>query len=139
MRVLSFFLFLLTTLSVQASGLEAKLRAALPAPLDKAQLGKTTIGDLEAKMGKPDLIEGSKRYWIKNGLKYAVVLSFKKDKLSSIHYTFTEGKPSLESIYSDLKQSALEPYNTRYLIHRSPSAEVVIDPTSKKIYSVRIK
>jgi len=72
-------------------------------------------------------------------VKYAVVLTFKKEKLSSIHYTFTEEKPSLESVYKDINQSKLEPYNTRYLIHRSPSSDVVIDPDSKKIYSVRIR
>jgi len=139
MRLLYSLLLVLCTFQVHASSWEDKLRATLPAPLNAAIIGKSTIKELESRMGKPHLVEGSKRYWIKDGLKYAVVLTFKNNKLSTIHYTFTSNKPSVDIIYADISKKSFEPYNTTYFIHRSASTEVVIDPNSKTIYSVRIK
>lgn len=136
---LSFFLVLLS-LSAMAS-----IQDLLPAPLSEFTLQRTTLKEVEKKLGRADLVEGNKYYWEREGLKYALELSFdKKSTLQSIHFTFTSHRPSVEKL--NLKDvSALKPYPTtgrsagRFLLHKEKNTEVMIDPISKTIHTVKLK
>ena len=117
----------------------------LPTPLNNLKINVTNKSEVEQRLGKPDLVEGSYHYWEREGLKYALRLSYdKKAVLNSIHFTFTTNKPSIDKL--DLKQTdKLVPYPAkgksagRFFLHKEKNAEVIIDPISKTIHTVKIQ
>ena len=116
---------------------EGKLQSILPSPLNQFKIGKTNLKEVESKIGKAHLVEGSKNYWEKDGLKYALVLNFKNKTLKSISYTFTKNKPSLDLFRNELKSAKLISKESKYLILKNKTSALMIDPISKTVYSVR--
>ena len=113
-------------------------------PLQEFESGKTTLKDIEAKLGKAALTEGNKRYWKRDGLKYALELTFEHDTLQSLHYTFTGKKPSLDILKGSIDITKFAPYPAsgksagRFLKLTDKNAELTIDPVSKTIQTVRL-
>jgi hypothetical protein len=138
-----FLLYFIGTCAYAGNALKDKAHDLLPAPLNTFETHKTTLSEVEKKLGKPDLSEGSDSYWEKDGLKYALKLSFdNKFRLNSIHYTFVSEKPKLEKLGA-IDTKKLEPYIssgkvTKYMLLKENNSEVVIDPLNKNIYSVKI-
>lgn len=143
MMKLLFFLILTSSSAFAASVLKDKVHDLLPSPLKEFTTHKTPLSEVEKKLGKAHLIEGNDYFWEKDGLKYALKLSFdNKFVLDSIHYTFVTNKPKLETL-GTLDTKKLEPYtsggkSSKYLILRENKSEVVIDPLEKSIYSVKV-
>lgn len=140
---LLFFLILMSSSAFAGLALKDKVHDLLPSPLKEFKTHKTTLSEVEKKLGKAHLIEGSDYYWEKDGLKYALKLSFdNKFLLDSIHYTFVTGKPKLEKL-GTLDTKNLEPYvsggkSSKYMVLKENKSEVVIDPLDKTIYSVKV-
>ena len=131
------FFFLITNASAQSW--QKKVSTLLPKSLRELQIGKSTISDVEKKIGKANLVEGVHHYWEVDGFKYAVTLTFKKRNLDSIHYIFTKERPSWDLVKDQLRDPrALVPFNTRYQLLKDGTSELVIDPATKTIYSVKL-
>lgn len=135
---LGLLLFLLTFSAI------AGIQELLPLPLKKFELHKTTLKEVEKQLGKAQLNEGSDHYWEKDGLKYAIKLSFDKEsKLNAIHFTFTKDKPPISALNikdtKSLKPMPSSGRSGRFFIHQEKNNQAVIDPLNKSIYSVEIK
>lgn len=124
---------------------KTQVRNLLPPPLSKLQPQKTTLTDIEKLLGKAHLVEGKDYYWERDGLKYALKLSVNDQKiLTTLHYTFTGEKPSLEKLKAKPPISEMMPYPSRgkaagrFLIYQEKNAELIIDPVSKTIHSVQL-
>lgn len=144
--MLKLFLISLISLNLYASdSWEKDVNKLLPMPLSAFPASTVTLKEVEAKLGKADLVEGAKYYWIKDGLKYAIELTFTEKKvLSALNYTFTKSPPSIESI-KEFKFSDLKPFvnqgkvSNRYFALEGKRTRLVIDPVSKTLYSVRVQ
>jgi hypothetical protein len=131
--------FLFISSLAQADIWETKAHAILPAPLRELIIGKSTIEAAKKNLGKPGLVEDQKYFWEENNFKYAVVLTFNKKVLQSIHYTFTKHAPKIDVLEIDSNDKNFESYNSKYLRLKKNSREIVIDPIKRTIYSVKIQ
>lgn len=143
MRILLFLLLLSFEISAGVS-LRETLQSLLPQPISELKVHKTSLREVEQALGKPDLKEAQNLYWERDGLKYALKLTFnKKNVLTSIHYTFTRNKPSVEKNL-EIDSDKLTPYPAqgksagRFLLLKEKDTEVTIDPISKTIHTVKI-
>ena len=138
------WLFLISFVVLAKSPNQMILLELLPPPLKEFRVHHTTLVEAQKALGKADLNEGRFYYWEKNGLKYALELSFdEKFILKTIHYTFTEKRPPLEKVGSiDVKK--LTPYPSegktigRFLQLKEKEFEIIIDPISKTIHTVKL-
>jgi mannosyltransferase OCH1-like enzyme len=119
-----------------SNSLKDRLVGLLPSPLNELRIQKTTLQEVEKKIGKPALIEGEKHYWERDGLKYAIELSFKKNILQSVHFTFTGDRPSLDKAGA-INTNKLVPYG-KFLILKEKESELMIDAASKTIHTVKL-
>ena len=137
------FLFIISALAEVA--LSHKLIPLLPEKIARVQINKSSKLDVEKIMGKPDLIENNKYYYEVDGLKYGLELSFEQDKLRELHFTFVKNKPAIEKLKFKFDTAELVPFprsgasSGRYFLLSKPDAEMVIDPISHTIYSIRIR
>lgn len=130
MKSLCFLVFI--SFSLLASSFE-KVTSLLPEEMKKLSLHKSSPKDAEKILGKADLVEGKKYYWKRNGFKYAIELSFDgKEKLSSLHYTFTGNKPVF-----DVDVKKLVPAG-KYFRFKEDNFELMVDPLTNKVYSVKL-
>lgn len=138
-----FLLFFVGTCAYAGTSWKDKAHDLLPNPLKAFETHKTTLSEVERKLGKASLVEGNDYYWERDGFKYALKLSFdNKFLLNTIHYTFVAEKPKLEKL-GKIDTKKLEPYvssgkSTSYMVLKENNSEVVIDPLNKNIYSVKI-
>lgn len=138
-----FLLIFAASTTFAASTLKERAPKLLPTPLNELITHKTTLSEVEKKIGKAHFIEGSDYFWERDGFKYALKLSFNnKYLLDSIHYTFASEKPSLDKL-GKIDTKKLVPYSsngkeTRYMVLKENNLEVVIDPLTKNIYSVKV-
>lgn len=121
-----------------ASAWQEQVKSALPPALQEFVAGKTTLAEIEKNLGKAQLVKGPKYYWERDGLKYALELTFKSKILKSMHYTFTGTKPSLELLGSINLKNFKPHQKGRFLKLEDKGSELIIDPISKTIYSVRL-
>lgn len=138
-----FLLIFIGTSAYAGTTWKDKAHELLPTPLNAFQTHKTTLSEVEKKLGKAHLVEGQDYYWERDGLKYALKLSFdNKYLLHTIHYTFVNDKPKLEKL-GKIDTKKLEPYlssgkSTSFMLLKENNSEVVIDPLNKNIYSVKL-
>lgn len=143
MKLLIFLIFTLSSAFAAPTTLKDKAHDLLPSPLKDFKTHKTTLSEVEKKLGRAQLIDGNDYFWEKDGLKYALKLSFdNKFLLDSIHYTFAGEKPKLEKLGS-FDSKKLEPYlsggkTSKYMVLKENKSEVVINPLDKTIYSVKL-
>ncbi len=137
-------LLLLLSLNSADTSWQEEVKSLLPPPLSAFTAGVTTLATVEKALGKAQLVNGSKHYWERDGLKYALEMTFKSKKLSSLHYTFTGNRPSFINVIKkiDLKDFGPHPSSGRsagrFLKYKEKSSELILDPLSKTIYSVRL-
>lgn len=130
MKSICFLVFI--SFSVLASSLE-KVTSHLPQDVRKLVLHKTTPLEAQKILGKADLVEGKKYYWERNGFKYVLELTFdEKTKLSSLHYTFTDQRPTIE-----IDKKKLTPAG-KYFRLKENNLEITLDPVSETIHSVKL-
>lgn len=118
------------------------VRSRLPSNIQKLELGKTDRAAARKLMGAPQLTKGDKDYWIVDGFKYAVELSFEKNTLKRIHYNFPKKTMDLEELKKDidpkkLKASSTSPHTI--LVYEDKDGKLEIELTSGKIESVRFQ
>ncbi|MBA2406207.1 MAG: hypothetical protein H0V66_15635 [Bdellovibrionales bacterium] len=135
---------MLTFNTLAAAGWQQTVRSLLPSPLLDFTPGKTSLKQVEKKLGKAQLVQGSNYYWERNGLKYAIELTFKNKLLQSMHFTFSD-KPKVEILKEEIKIKDFRPYpqagksTGRFLKLIQNGDELIIDPISKTIYSVKLQ
>ncbi len=123
---------------------QQEVKSLLPKPISEFKPRQTTLKEVEKNLGKAQLVQGSKYYWEKDGLKYALELTFESNVLTSLHYTFTGKKPDLMILHKHINVKNFTPYpkegksTGRFLKLQEQGSELVIDPVSKTIYSVRL-
>lgn len=139
MRCIYAFLLFFCLHSFAASTWQEQVKSTLPPALQEFVAGKTTLTEIEKSIGKAQLVKGSKYYWERDGLKYALELTVKSKILKSMHYTFTGTKPSLELLKGTINLKNFKPHQKeRFLKLEDKGSELIIDPISKTIYSVRL-
>ena len=123
---------------------QQEVKSLLPKPISEFRPGQTTLKEVEKNLGKAHHIQDSKYYWEKDGLKYALELTFESNILTSLHYTFTGKKPDLMILKKHINLKNFTPYPKegksigRFLKLQEQGSELVIDPVSKTIYSMRL-
>lgn len=139
-----YLLIFLSFSSFAESNLATEARKLLPQDLQELTLNKMTSLEVQKKLGKPQLIEGNKQYWEIDGFKYGLELTFDKSKkLETIHYSFV-GKRPLITRLSKFDTEKLLPVtqggkvSSSLMKLKEKDCEVVIDVSSKTIYSVRL-
>ena len=123
---------------------QQEVKSLLPKPISEFKPRQTTLKEVEKNLGKAQHIQDSKYYWEKDGLKYALELTFESNVLTSLHYTFTGKKPDLMILHKHINVKNFTPYPKegksfgRFLKLQEQGSELIIDPVSKTIYSVRL-
>jgi hypothetical protein len=144
MTYLGLFYLLFSLSAFSASSWQEEVKMVLPAPLKEFTPGKTKLQEVEKKLGKAKLVKGSKYYWEFEGFKYALELTIKSKTLKSMHFTFVENKPDLKILKDNIPLQKFTPFPKegkslgRYLKYQENGSELIIDPISKTIYSVRL-
>ncbi len=140
MKTLLFFT-LFITLQVHAKWTD-KVKPYLPQKLQNLELGKTDRENARKALGKPDLVRGDKEYWVLDGFKYAVELTYVKNKLTSLHYTFPKNKLNIDAVKSEidpklLKSSVTAPHT--HLLYQDSAGKLEVELTSGDVESVRFQ
>lgn len=140
MKTLIVFTLLFTTSAF--AGWTEKARTHLPKDLRTLELGKTNRESARKALGKPDLVRGDKEYWIREGFKYAVELTYKDNKLATLHYNFPKKDFALEEIKADIdpkliKASPTAPHTS--LVYQDTEGKLEIELTTGKVESVRFQ
>lgn len=136
-----FLLALLFSLPAFA-GWSEKVKSHLPQKLQTLELGKTDRESARKALGKPDLVRGDKEYWIIDGFKYAVELTYAKNKLTSFHYNFPKKKLNIDVLKTEidpklLKASPTSPHTN--LLYQDKTGKLEIELTSGDVESVRFQ
>jgi hypothetical protein len=115
----------------------------IPEPYNKIKLKKTHIKEVEQIIGKADLVEKNKHYYIVNNFKYALEIVYKKDVVSELSYTFTKQRPSVTGMAFPLIPSGRFPASKekteRYFKYTDQSGELKVDPVHNTVNSMRLK
>ena len=124
------------------AGWQEKVKPHLPAKVSSLVIGKTDRETARKTLGKPDLVRGDKEYWIIDGFKYAVELSFADNKLKTLHFNFPKKNLSVESLKSEidpklLKSSQNSPHTT--MVYEDKEGKLEIELSTGKIESVRFQ
>lgn len=119
-----------------------KVKTHLPTKLQALSIGKTDRDSARKTLGKPDLVRGDKEYWIMDGFKYALELTYEKNKLTSFHYNFPKKKLNIEDLKSQidpklLKASETAPHTT--MMYQDKEGKLEVELTSGDIESVRFQ
>lgn len=144
MSYIALFSFLFSFAVFAAPTWQEKTKSTLPAPLQEFIPGKTKLKDIEKRIGKAQQIKGTKYYWEFDKFKYALELTIQSKTLKSMHFTFTKDKPHIDLIQNVIQIQKFTPYpkegksTGRYLKLEENGSELIIDPVSKTIYSVRL-
>ncbi len=135
------FLSLFVSLPVLA-GWSEKVKTHLPSKLQTLSIGKTDRESARKTLGKPDLVRGDKEYWVMDGFKYALELTYDKNKLTTFHYNFPKKKLNIEAIKTQidpklLKASETAPHTT--LMYQDKEGKLEVELTSGDVESVRFQ
>lgn len=138
MKVCVLFLFLISLPAL--GGWSQKARSFLPKKVALIEPGKTDREGARKLLGKPDLVKGGKEYWVVDGFKFAVELSYQENKVSSLHYNFPEKKFGLEALKGGvdpklLKRSPVSPHTS--LVYEDAEGKMEVELTSGQVESVR--
>ena len=140
------FFLILSLLPALGSDLKwsQKINSFLPKAVAKIEIKKSHRSDIEKFLGKANLIEGDKNYYELDGFRYALEIVFKQDIVSEFSYTFIKNRPTFKELKLNLDLKKLSPYpksvsSSRYFQHSDSEGDIVIDPISKDIYSVRLR
>ncbi len=137
------FIFLSLLVSFPAlAGWSEKVKTHLPQKLQSFEIGKTDRESARKALGKPDLVRGDKEYWIMDGFKYAVELTYVKNKLTTLHYNFPKKKFNIDALKSEMdpkliKASPTAPHTT--LLYQDKSGKLEFELTSGDVESVRLQ
>ena len=134
-------LSLLVSLPVLA-GWSEKVKTHLPQKLQSIEIGKTDRESARKTLGKPDLVRGDKEYWVIDGFKYAVELTYVKNKLTTLHYNFPKKKLNIDALKPEIdpkliKASPTAPHTT--LLYQDKSGKLEFELTSGDVESVRFQ
>ena len=106
--------------------------------MQKIVPGKSTQKEVEKNLGKASLVEKNKQYYELDDLKYALEITYSNDKVKEYSYTYTQKQPDFSSLKIDSKLLTNQS-TSRFMKYADKEGEVLVDLTSKKIYSVKVK
>lgn len=136
------FTFILIFSQSAFAGWSEKVKSHFPKKMNSLVIGKSDREAARKSLGKPDLVRGDKEYWIIDGFKYAVELTYKNNKLETLHFNFPKKTLAMEDLKSDidpklLKSSPDQPHTA--LIYEDKEGKLEVELTSGKIESVRLR
>lgn len=119
-----------------------KVKSQLPSKFSELLIGKSNRDSVRKILGKPDLVRGDKEYWIMDGFKYALELSYKKNVLETLHYNFPKKSLTINDLKNDidpklLKASTTQPHTG--LVYEDKHGKLEVEASSGKIESVRLR
>jgi hypothetical protein len=119
-----------------------KVKTHLPPNLQTLELGKTDRQSARKILGNPDLVRGDKEYWVMDGFKYAVELTYINNRLKSLHYNFPKKKLNIDALKSEidpklLKSSPTAPHTN--LLYQDKTGKLEVELTSGDVESVRFQ
>lgn len=119
-----------------------KVKSHLPQKLHSLAIGKTDREGARTALGKPDLVRGDKEYWVVDGFKYALELTYVRNRLTSIHYNFPKKKLNIDVLKTDLDPRLLQsspsaPHTN--LSYEDKEGKLEIELTSGDVESVRFQ
>lgn len=129
--------------SIEAfAGWAQKAKSHLPPKVQALELGKSDREAARKALGKPDLVRGDKEYWIIDGFKYALELTYKNNKLSSLHYNFSRNGFPVETLKGDfdpklLKASPTAPHTS--LMYEDKEGKIEVEMATGKVESLRFQ
>lgn len=140
MKILILFSLLFSASSF--AGWQEKVKPHLPTKVSSLVIGKTDRESARKSLGKPDLVRGEKEYWIVDGFKYALELSFADNKLKTLHYNFPKKNLKVEDLKSEIdpkliKSSPNSPHTT--MVYEDKEGKMEIELSTGKIESVRFQ
>lgn len=143
--LLAFIVLSQSLYAEKAEGWKIPVSRLLPSPLEQIKVKSSTKTDIEKILGKPALIEGQKYYYAQGGFKYSLEITFNKSVVKEFHYTFLTPRPPVNPADLKIEVSKLTPFPAtggaagKYQKYSDADGELVLDPVSKTLYSVRIK
>ena len=119
-----------------------KVKTHLPSKIQSLTIGKTDRDSARKIMGKPDLVRGDKEYWVIDGFKYALELTFVNNKLTSLHYNFPKKKLNIEDLKAQfdpklMKSSPTAPHTM--MMYQDKEGKMEVELTSGDVESVRFQ
>ncbi len=117
-----------------------KLKELLPESLQFITLHKTTLAEVEAKIGKHALMRDNKYYWVYQGYEYGLELKVKNKVVESLHFSFPKRGPSVDVLKLDpqnYKKSTIS--GSRYMDYHDLGGYISIDLTTQTIAIIRLK
>lgn len=122
------------------AGWTEKVRTKLPQKVQSISLNTTSREEAIKKLGKPDLTVGEKDYWVMDGFKYALELTYKSGKVVTLHYNFPEKKISLDDLKGEIdpklmKASTTSPHTVN--TYQDKEGKLEVELSTNKIESVR--
>lgn len=124
------------------AGWQEKVKPHLPPKIKLLTIGKTDRDSARKALGKPDLARGDREYWVIDGFKYAVELTYADNKLKTIHFNFSKKVLNIGELKNDIdpkliKSSAQSPHTT--MVYEDKEGKIEIELSSGKIESVRLQ
>ena len=124
------------------AGWTEKAKSHLPPKVQTLELGKSDRDSARKALGKPDLVRGDKEYWIIDGFKYALELTYKNNKLATLHYNFSRNGFPVEKLKGEfdpklLKASTSSPHTS--LMYEDKQGKMEVEMATGKVESVRFQ
>ena len=119
-----------------------KVKTHLPSQLQSLTIGKSDRNSARKALGKPDLVRGDKEYWVMDGFKYAVELTYTKEKLSSLHYNFPKKKLNIDALKAEIDPKLLKASTTAphtMMSYQDKEGKMEVELTSGDVESVRFQ
>ncbi len=143
--LLSLIFVMCSNILLAESSLYTNAISVLPSSIAQIHFKKFKQLDVEKLIGKATLVEKNKHYYEMDGFKYSLEITYNRDVVSELSYTFVRNKPVLINLKFKIDTSKLVPYPNagpaagRYFLLSDSGVEMIIDPLSKTIYSIRLK
>jgi hypothetical protein len=117
-----------------------KVKAKLPKKVQNISIGTTSRDEARKTLGAPDMTVGEKDYWVIGGFKYALELTYKSNKVVTLHYNFPEKNISLEDLKGEIdpklmKASTTSPHTIN--TYQDKLGKLEVELSTGKIDSVR--
>ena len=115
----------------------------LPEKIQSISISKTSKKDIQSKLGKPELIEGSHTYYQIEKLKYDLEISYKDNFVNEYSFTFSTKHFSIKDLGIKIDEKKIRPYlsngkPTKYFIYNYLNYELVLNPTDWSLFSLKV-
>jgi hypothetical protein len=136
-----YFVFLANAKSVESTSFS--IRKILPEKIQSISISKTSKKEIQSKLGKPDLIEGTHAYYQIEKLKYDLEISYNDNIVNYYSFTFSTKHFSIKDLGIKIDEKKLRPYlasgkPTKYFIYNYLNYDLVLNPIDWSLYSLKV-